>query len=53
MECEECKDMGFILSNNETGNPDLQRCDYCKQFKNDADAKHFVLTYINQETSNE
>tara|TARA_B100000749_G_C18394665_1_gene451869 strand:- start:462 stop:710 length:249 start_codon:yes stop_codon:yes gene_type:complete len=37
---------GFVLSNNEAGNKDLQRCDACDVFADDEEAKQYVLDYI-------
>lgn len=47
--CEACNDNGFLLSNDEKENPDLQRCDECKRFENDEQAKKHVLKFINKE----
>ena len=47
--CEACNDNHFLLSNDEDGNPDLQRCDECKHFENDDEAKKYVLKFINKE----
>ena len=47
-ECELCKDYGFVLSNDAEGKDDLQKCDWCNEFKSDEEAKKFVLKHINQ-----
>jgi len=47
--CEACNDNHFLLSNDENNNPDLQRCDECKYFENDDEAKKYVLKFINKE----
>jgi uncharacterized Zn finger protein len=44
--CDTCGGMKFVLSNNEKGYRDLQRCDDCGGFESDLDAKKYVLTYI-------
>ena len=44
--CETCNDNYFILSNDEEGNDDLQRCDECNYFESDDDAKNYVLKFI-------
>ncbi len=44
-----CHDMKFILSNDESGNPDLQRCDECDYFTSDDQAKAYVLEFISKE----
>jgi len=46
-ECEVCRDYGFVLSNDEDGKNDLQRCDTCNEFESDEEAKQFVLKFIN------
>ena len=47
--CETCNDNYFILSNDEKGNDDLQRCDECNYFESDDDAKNYVLKFIIKE----
>ena len=47
--CETCNDNYFILSNDEEGNDDLQRCDECNYFESDDDAKNYVLKFIIKE----
>lgn len=37
---------GFVLSNNEDGDKDLQRCDACDVFADDEEAKQYVLAFI-------
>ena len=44
--CNLSNDNYFILSNNEKGKPDLQKCDECNQFRCDDDAKLYVFKYI-------
>jgi|TARA_S200002703_G_scaffold19864_1_gene16120 hypothetical protein len=44
--CEECNDNHFLLSNDENGNDDLQKCDECNYFKSDDEAKQYVLKFI-------
>jgi|7_EtaG_2_1085326.scaffolds.fasta_scaffold01146_24 hypothetical protein len=51
--CDICNGMKFILSNNEMGIRDLQRCDECNFFSDDSEAKAYVRTYIdNKKESN-
>jgi len=49
--CSFCVGHGFILSNDELGNDDLQKCDECNDFKSDDDAKKYVLKYIIKEVA--
>ena len=44
--CNLCDDNYFILSTNETGKPDVQKCDECNKFKSDDDAKLYVFMHI-------
>lgn len=46
VDCETCKDLFFILSNDVNNRPDLQKCDECNFFKSDDDAKKYVLKFI-------
>ena len=46
MECEDCDNQGYVVSNNEKGERDLQKCDTCQTFVSDIEAKLFVLEYI-------
>ena len=41
--CHACDDNHFLLSNDENGNDDLQKCDECNYFKSDDEAKQYVL----------
>ena len=43
MECEDCDNQGYVVSNNEKGERDLQKCDTCQTFVSDIEAKLFVL----------
>ena len=45
--CHACDDNHFLLSNDENGNDDLQKCDECNYFKSDDEAKQYVLKFIN------
>lgn len=40
--CPECSDHGFLLSTNEYGNPEIQRCDACERFRDDDEATKVV-----------
>ena len=44
--CEGCQGNGWVLSNNEEGYKDLQKCDDCRVFEWDEDAKASALKYI-------
>ena len=44
--CNLCNNDYFILSTNEYGQPDLQKCDECNHFKSDDEAKIYVFKYI-------
>ena len=44
--CESCQGNGWVLSNNEAGYKDLQKCDACRVFQWDEDAKKSALEYI-------
>ena len=44
--CEGCQGNGWVLSNNEEGYKDLQKCDACRVFEWDKDAKASALKYI-------
>ena len=54
MECEMCHDAKFLLSNDDRGNPDLQKCDDCcanerdGYFTSDDQAKAYVLEFISE-----
>jgi hypothetical protein len=50
-DCEICNDNFFILSNDEFGKNDLQKCDECNYFKSDDDAKNYVLKFIIEEVA--
>ena len=52
MECENCNNQGFVLSNNEKEEKDLQKCDTCQTFVSDTEAKLFVLDYIKNKGRN-
>jgi hypothetical protein len=39
--CEACNGLGYVHTNNEQRDDEIQRCDDCQQFKSDADAKLF------------
>ena len=36
--CDDCKGNGYVLSNDEDGNDEVQRCDTCKKFVSDDEA---------------
>lgn len=44
--CEQCHNNHFLISNDENGNDDLQKCDECNHFKSDDEARAFVLKII-------
>ena len=44
--CECCNDNHFLISNDQYGNDDLQKCDECNHFKSDDEARAFVLKII-------
>jgi hypothetical protein len=44
--CDTCNGLYFVLSNNEAGYRDLQRCDECDFFASDDAAKAYVKTYM-------
>ena len=52
MECENCNNQGYVLSNNEKEEKDLQKCDTCQTFVSDCEAKLFVLDYIKNKGRN-
>jgi len=37
--CDACRGKGYILSNDEDGNDEIQRCDTCKSLVSDDEAK--------------
>jgi hypothetical protein len=37
--CEDCNGMGYIYSNDENWNDEIQRCDTCKEFTSDKKAQ--------------
>lgn len=39
-ECDTCEGEHFIVSNDEEGNEQVQKCDECNIFKTDEDAQH-------------
>jgi hypothetical protein len=48
-QCESCRAFGgagWVLSNNSDGLKDIQRCDNCLVFHDDALAREFVLEYV-------
>ena len=42
MECVECKGKGFVLSTNEQGYHEIQKCDSCSGFESDSDAQEYA-----------
>ena len=40
MECLDCNNQGWILSNNEDFNNEIQKCDNCDVFKSDKEAQN-------------
>ena len=36
--CETCNNNGWVISNGESWNTEIQRCDECQQFKSDDEA---------------
>lgn len=42
MECLDCENKGWILSNNEDWQDEIQKCDNCNVFKHDEEAQMFV-----------
>ena len=42
MECLDCENKGWILSNNEDWQDEIQKCDNCNFFKHDEEARMFV-----------
>ena len=44
--CSFCAGLGFIFSNNEKGDNELQRCDTCQEFKSDKEAQKYVLKFL-------
>jgi len=44
--CLACNGLGCITSTNEIGDDELQRCDVCKVFKSDDDAKDFMISKL-------
>jgi len=42
MECSDCNNQGWILSNNEDWNDEIQKCDNCNVFKYDEEARMFL-----------
>ena len=47
-QCEACLGNGWVLSNNEAGYKDLQKCDECRIFEWDEDAKESALAYVKE-----
>lgn len=39
VKCEDCKDRGWIDSNNAKGEDETQKCDSCNKFKTDREAQ--------------
>jgi len=40
VECDTCEGEHFIVSNDEDGNEQIQKCDECNIFETDEDAQH-------------
>jgi len=41
--CETCNNDGWIISNDESWNTEIQRCDECQQFKSDEEAVEYLI----------
>ena len=46
--CDDCDNNGWINSCDEDGNDEIQRCDTCKTFKDDEEAREFVKVNLNE-----
>lgn len=46
LDCESCQGNGWVLCWNEEGYKDLQKCDACRVFQWDEDAKKSALEYV-------
>ena len=46
LECETCNAKGWIESNDQNGNPEVQKCDECSLFETDADALNNAKKYL-------
>ena len=44
--CSFCAGLGFILSNDEKGKQELQKCDTCHEYKSDKEAQEYVLQFL-------
>ncbi len=42
MECLDCNNQGWVLSNNEDWEDEIQKCDNCNVFAYDEEAQMFV-----------
>jgi hypothetical protein len=40
-ECDVCYGQGYVHSNDEEGNDEIQKCDECEKFESDQDAKEY------------
>ena len=40
--CEDCNNKGWVLSNDEDWNDEIQKCDSCNVFAHDEEAQMFV-----------
>mgnify|MGYP001496768955 FL=1 len=40
--CEDCNNKGWVLSNDEDWNDEIQKCDSCSVFAHDEEAQMFV-----------
>jgi hypothetical protein len=42
-DCDVCYGQGYVHSNDEEGNDEIQRCDECEKFESDQDAKGYYI----------
>ena len=47
--CECCNNKGFIFSNNEAWEDEIQKCDVCNVFKTDQEAQNEYLNWMMEE----
>ncbi len=40
-DCEACYGQGYVHSNDEEGNDEIQKCDECEEFESDQDAREY------------
>jgi len=41
LDCDVCYGQGYVHSNDEKGNDEIQKCDECEEFESDQDAREY------------